>query len=204
MFETTVSDNVRLDWRAPFDCDGVVHVGRPSRRKDLVSKLSVVERAFVPRVKANSILIFAAQIFLIQAKTVQKDAAQLSVAGTSAKVPSDPSIKDLRNTNEQMMGRVLRRELGEFLVNGVPEITKPMAFPQVKDGGSLHLAVRAYGSPLRVIVPLLLSITPVGLQMQPDERRPEALVNSAKASVIKRSINVPTMAKHGPGSSYRA
>jgi len=143
MFETTVSDNVRLDRRAPCDNGSVVHVGGPSRRKNLVSELPVVERAFVPRVIVNNILIFAAQIFLIQTKTVQEDAAQLSVAGTSAKVPSDPSIKDLRNTNEQMMGRVLRRELREFLVNGVPEVTKPMAFPQVKDGGSLHLAVRA-------------------------------------------------------------
>jgi len=204
MFETTVSDHVWLDRRTPNDGNSVVHVAVPSRCKDLVSELSVVERALVPRVKANRLLISVAQILLIQAKTVQIYAAQLTVASTSAEVPSDPSIEDLRDANEQVMGRILRRELCKFLINGFPILTKPLAFPQVKDGGSLHLAVRADGTPLSVIVPLLLSITPVGLHVQSDKGRPEAFIDLAQTSVIERSIDVPTVAEHGPRSIYRA
>ena len=75
-----------------------------------------------------------------------------------------------------------------------------MAIPQVKNGCGLHLAVRADGASLRVIVQVLLSIAPMGLQMQPDKSRLEVLIHSAQASVIKRGINIPAVLEHGPRS----
>ena len=77
------------------------------------------------------------------------------------------------------MGCILRSELGQLLIDGFPKTSKPLTVPEVKDGGSLHLAVRAGGASQRVIVLILLCITPMGLQMKPDKSRLEVLIYSA-------------------------
>ena len=105
--------------------------------------------------------------------------SQLPIASTSAKVAGDACIKDFRNANEQVVGGVIRSEFGQLLVDGFPEALKTMTFPEVEDGGGLHFAVRANGASLRVIELVLLRITPMGLQLKPEESRLDVLVYSA-------------------------
>ena len=99
------------------------------------------------------------------------------------------------------MRNVLRRKLSQLFVDGLPVAFKTLAFPEVKNGSGLHFTVGANSSSLRVIELLLLSITPVCLQVKADEGRPEILINTPQASVIGRGIDAPTVLEHGPGCS---
>ena len=100
MLESPISDHVWLDRRGSLDGRGVVQVSAPSRRKDLICKLPMVESARVPRKIANSILVFAAELLPIHAKTVQVYAPKLPIADTSAKITSSASIEELRYAHE--------------------------------------------------------------------------------------------------------
>jgi hypothetical protein len=135
---------------------------------------------------------------------VKNNVAQLTVASTSAEVSSDTSIKDLGDANEEVVWSILRRELSKILIDGLSEIPKPLAFPQVEDGRSLHLAVRADGTPQSMVVLLLLRITPVGLHVQSDKARLEAFFDLAHTSVINRDIDVATVVEHRSRSFDRA
>ena len=55
-----------------------------------------------------------------------------------------------------------------------------------------------------MVVPLLLSITPVGLHVQSDKGRPEAFLDLAQASVIECGIDVSTVFEHRSRSFDRA
>ena len=196
MFKASIGGNAGLARCDAIDSSSVLERGVACGRKDFVSELLMIKAPIIPSMQTNGTLHFDSEIHIIQQKIVQNDAPKFAIGCTRTEVPSSSSVKDLRNAHEQVRWSVAGVKLRDLLVNGLPVCSKPFALPEMKDGRGLHLAVRAYGTSLRVIEPILLRITPVGLQLKSEEPRLETFLNLAEASVVERSIDDPTMFVH--------
>ena len=129
---------------------------------------------------------------------MQNDAPKLAIGSTITEIPSSYSVKNLRNAHEEVMGSVAGIKLCDLLVNGLPVSAESFTFPEMEDRRGLHLAVRANGTSLRVIVSVLLHVTPVGLQLKSQKPWLEIIINLAETSVVERSIYNSTVFVHGP------
>ena len=107
----------------------------------------------------------------------------------ATEMPRETRGELFRDPKEEVGWGVAGVEVSKGIIKGLPKLQETLTFPEVQVTGGFHPAVRANTSALRVEVPIVQRVRPVGQHPVSSKSSTFVFIKLVHAAVVGSSIN---------------